>query len=120
MSDVGDVARAVEQVAKVVYSTLNPSQQKLIADAYSKGVKDCESLRNYLLAGDDDRAQLLYDGLVLGFRIDITPDQRKQLGSTEVGNRLDLYDILGFYCRARYAEFAQATVQIVQTSDNKE
>ena len=36
MSDIGDVARAVEVVGKIIFEELHPSQQDQIKEAYEK------------------------------------------------------------------------------------
>lgn len=114
---VSEVAEAVSQVARVAYEVLHQSQRELIDEAYEEASHDVGRFKAALLAHDIIAVQLLLDGLMFGIKADITVSEFNQLRGIKLGQEFDAYDLLGLYCRARGAGFAQRVNQIIQTED---
>lgn len=110
---INEIADAVAAISKVAYEMLHKTQRQLIDDAYQDAQADVTHFKQTLLENNSTGSQLLLDGLMYGIRAHITSSEYQQLNNTSLN--LNAYSLLGLYCRARGAEFAQRICQIVQT-----
>lgn len=122
--EITPVAEAVSGLAKVAYELLHKTQRELIDEAFAQSRIDTKKFLRALLDmvdGQPDapaRLQLMLDGLVRLVPVDISPADMERLSILPVGNRLDLYDLLGLYAIGRGAAFSQRVNQILQTQPN--
>jgi hypothetical protein len=113
-----EIAEALTWIARVAYEGLHKNQRDLIDTAYADAARDVESFKRALLDHCTVDVQLMLDGLMFGIKVDITTSDLAQLRSIKLGDQFDAYDLLGLYCRARGAEFAQRVSQILTTTGN--
>lgn len=115
MSDIGDVARAVEVIGKIIFSALHPSQQDQIKVAYEESFNRVADFRDSLLADNFTRCAILWDGSLPVIPVNISESQRAALEAVEVRG-IDKYQWLGQFARAEGANFASKMTEIVQST----
>lgn len=103
-----------DDLVKLVYAFVNPSQHKLLDHAQHIAQDNCNEFRDYLLHDSWPAVQLALDGLRFGLNIYLTPDQRTALTAGKC--QFDKLSLLGLYTRARGAMMYADMLQIVETT----
>lgn len=115
MSDVGDVARAVEVIGKIVFSALHPTQQAQITQAYEESKKRVNEYKDALLSNDTDLCERLELGFVYGIEADLGPGEINKLASRDAIG-FNQFNQLGWFQRAEGGRFASAVTAIIETN----
>lgn len=115
MSDVGDVARAVEVIGKIVFSALHPTQQAQIKAAYEDSQKRVDDYKDALLSNDTDMCERLELGFLFGIQANLGPGEINNLASRDAIG-FNQFNQLGWFQRAEGGRFAQSVIAILETN----
>ena len=115
MSDVGDVARAVEVIGKIVFAELHPSQQEQINDKFKESKERVNEYKKALLDDDVDLCRRLELGLMFGIEADFGPGEIEPL-EREPATGFNKFNQLGWYQRAEGGRFATQVMEIIRTN----
>lgn len=106
------------EIAKIVWGSLNPTLEKRLKQQNEKDNDYVEQFKQCLLKKDLATANLMLDGCLYGIPANLTASEAEQLQNI-IFPDVTAYDILGFYCRAKGADNAIATLKMVQAEQQK-
>lgn len=102
------------EILKFLSPILHPDQKSSLDKLLEEAENDVEKFKDALMAGNLTLQQLMFDGLMYGISARVAPSELEKLNN--VSRPVTDYDILGFYCRARGADFAKRALEILQFS----